>query len=658
MEQSTNSSAQYIARLAGLTVAVGVGAAVATGPGIALATASEQTTASQTPSGRETNEPADGTENKESTGTDPADLPSSRLDAEDEEGDDGDIEADDDLDTDEDVDVDDEDSDVDEDVDDDTDIDVVDEEPSAEEPDAVDEEPRDSDPAGDGAPEVPAGQSPANGSRTEIDDQDEEIDLSADDELADNDALDNDAPDVGQTELETGIDDTSVDGGSTQQASLRVASVNTTIPDDTETVELAMSEAAKVTTAAVAVNNTLLKTLSTMVEAMLAWARRQITAFFNLFTPKRTATSTSETLSVSALAAADDTSDRTAELQAMFDALKSGQTLTLKAGEIYRHSGNLYIRNDGVKINGNGATLLATNSDTSSLWVVANNVSVSNLNVTGATGLARNDSTYRAGMVVGRKTGVKLTDITITGGASAGLFVMGAYNFTFDRVTVRDTAADGIQITEGAYKGIINNAKIERTGDDAIAVVSYQGGLASHDIVINSPVVDTTKQRGLVVTGGYNITFNKINVKRTALSAVFVGNQRTDVYSTSSVSNVVVKGGTITGAHTYKGDPMSVILLTSENPNATITKVTISDITVVDPSPSAYSVIGHARMGGGKISSVVYKNISLTGKTLLYAVGTNAPGTYTATGFKAWGIPIMASLFTTTKRGTCATWAC
>jgi hypothetical protein len=49
--------------------------------------------------------------------------------------------------------------------------------------------------------------------------------------------------------------------------------------------------------------------------------------------------------------------------------------------------------------------------------------------------------------------GVKLNDITITGAAAAGVLLDGASNFVLDRVTVRDSRADGIHLTRGSNHG-------------------------------------------------------------------------------------------------------------------------------------------------------------------------------------------------------------
>jgi hypothetical protein len=370
----------------------------------------------------------------------------------------------------------------------------------------------------------------------------------------------------------------------------------------------------------------------------LAAARRQL----GLAQESTEATSTvAAARTTTALTAAATAPDRTAELQAKLDALKPGGTLTLDP-VTYLHSGNLYIRVTGTHIVGNGATLQATNPATSAVWVEADNVSISNLKLAGQVGATRIGSTNATGLIIGRRAGVSVSDVTVTGGASAGMMLIGSTNFRLDRVTIRDTAADGIQLTDGASNGQLNNVRTERTGDDGIAVVSYAGtgGKLSHDIVVNSPIVNGSVQRGLVVTGGDRITFNNINVSNTALSGVFIGNQLEPTYSTQSATNIKVIGGTITSANSAT-TPTGAITVLSQNPGSLVSNITVSNVSIVNTAWQAVFNIGHANYGGGAITNVAYTNIAIKNWwPFLFAIGTNAPGTYIATGFTMNGKPI------------------
>jgi hypothetical protein len=350
---------------------------------------------------------------------------------------------------------------------------------------------------------------------------------------------------------------------------------------------------------------------------------------------------TSEGELVTALAAPAAVVDDTAALQASFDALRPGDTLTLQA-RTYYYSDNLYIRRSNVQVNGNGATLYSTNPDAAAVVIQGNSVTVQNLNLSAPTGQVRNDSTSRTRLVFGGNGNV-IRDVTITGGASAGVYITGASNFLLERVTVQDTAADGVQITNGSNNGVLNNVTTLRTGDDAIAIVSYQYPALGtvHDIVINNPVVNGAAQRGLVVTGGERITFNNINVSNTKLSGVWIGSQPAPFY-TQSVNGVTVNGGVLTNTNSG-GLPLGAVAVVAQNPGTIVSNVTIQNLSIVNTPPSSYTNVGLYAQGG-TFSNIAFRNIAIWQPIPVlplpfFTLGT-VPGTYTATGFTANGVPV------------------
>ena len=332
------------------------------------------------------------------------------------------------------------------------------------------------------------------------------------------------------------------------------------------------------------------------------------------------------------LAKGDPPGDRTAELQATFDQLKPGETLTLDP-VTYQHGGIIYIRVPGVVINGNGATLQATNDPTSALWIVADNVSMSNLNLTAPLSGPRYYETDQHKIVVGAN-GVRLSNITITGSASAGIYIAGS-NFRVDRVTVRDTRADGIDVTAGASNGEINDSTTERTGDDAFAVVSLiQEPEPCRNIVINSPVVNGTTAggRGILVQGGENIVVRNIRVSQTSFAGVYISSVG-DPFNTRSTNGVQISGGSVTGGNVAPTVPMGAVNVSSDHAGYGVTNVTISDLTIVDTPPSAQSNIAVGATNGGALNNVAFQNIRIRQGTDLPAISSNVPaGSYTASG--------------------------
>ena len=335
------------------------------------------------------------------------------------------------------------------------------------------------------------------------------------------------------------------------------------------------------------------------------------------------------------LAKGDPPGDSTAELQAKFDQLKPGETLKLQP-LTYLHGGIIYIRVAGVLINGNGATLQSTNDPTSGVWIVADNVSVSNLNLTAPLGGPRYYNTDQHKIVVAAN-GVRLSNVTVTGSASAGIYIAGS-NFRVDRATVRDTRADGIDITAGASNGEVNDSTTERTGDDGFAVVSLiQEPEPCRNIVINSPVVNgagsaTVAARGILVQGGENIVVRNIKVSQTSLAGVLISSAG-DPFNTRSTNGVEVSGGSVTGGNLSPSVPMGAVAVSSDHAGYSVTNATISDLTIIDTPPSAQTNIAVETTNGGALSNVAFQNIRIRQGTELPAISSNVPpGSYTATG--------------------------
>lgn len=344
-------------------------------------------------------------------------------------------------------------------------------------------------------------------------------------------------------------------------------------------------------------------------------------------------------------AEADPPEDSTTALQAQFDQLKPGETLTLQR-RTYQHGAILYIRVPGVKINGNGATLEATNDPTSAVQITADNVSVRNLNLTAPLSGPRYNDTDQHKIVVGAN-GITLSDINITGSASVGVYVVGS-NFRLDRLNIRDTRADGIQINAGASNGQVNDSTTERTGDDGFAVVSYTEQLLGYhtepcrNIVINSPTVNGTTGggRGILVQGGENIVIHNIKVSQTSLAGVYVSSVG-DPFYTQSTNGVEISGGSVTGANVSPSVVMGAVAVSSDHAGYSVTNATISDLTIINTPPSARANIAVMSTNGGVLSNIGLRNIRIQQGTDLPAISSNAlPGSYTASGITMNGQPV------------------
>jgi len=331
--------------------------------------------------------------------------------------------------------------------------------------------------------------------------------------------------------------------------------------------------------------------------------------------------------------------DSTAWLQSKLDALGPGETLTLAPGT-YQHSGVLRLGVAGAQLDGNGATLQATNDATSAVEILADNVTVSNLNLTAPLSGRRYAADEQQRLLV-RGNGATVNDVSITGSAAAGVLISGASGFTLDRVTVRNTRADGIHMTNGANDGRVINAVTEATGDDGVAVVSYGTEPQCHDIVIESPRVNGTNYgRGISVVGGQNISYRNIAVSQSYAAGVYIADEGSP-WNTASVSDVEVLGGTVSGANVSTNVQNGAVLVYSGNANQGVNGVTVSGLTISDTPASANRNVG-IMLDAGSVNGVALNNIALQNtQAAPFEKSPRVPGGgYTTSGWTLNGAPI------------------
>lgn len=335
---------------------------------------------------------------------------------------------------------------------------------------------------------------------------------------------------------------------------------------------------------------------------------------------------------------AKSVADSTSELQARFDALPPGGSITLDP-VTYPHSGVLVIRVPGVRIDGNGATLQATNDSTSAVKLAADNIALSNVTLAAPREGQRFSGLDQHKLVV-TGNGVSVSGVNVDGSAAAGVFVFGARDFRIDNVSISGTRADGLHMTHGAAGGSVSNVRTNQTGDDGIAVVSYQNDPApTTDIRISGvDVAGTTWGRGLTVVGGRNIAVQGFSVANTSSAGVYVASEGAP-YFTRSVEAVSIADGSVTNANTNPGVIQGGVLVTAQNPGSPVRDVQISNVTVSNTPASAQKDVGIVA-DGAPVEGVRLDNVRINGSTVepLY---TNIPGgSFQTSGWTLDGQPI------------------
>lgn len=332
--------------------------------------------------------------------------------------------------------------------------------------------------------------------------------------------------------------------------------------------------------------------------------------------------------------------DSTQSLQAQIDSLKPGGTLTL-AQQTYSHGGVIDVRVPDVTIDGNGATLTATNDETSAVKITADGVRVTNLNVSAATGDKRWTGVNQQKIVVSGHRD-KLSNISVNGSAAAGVFVDGAQDFDLENITVNGTRADGVHVTGGSVNGRIDNVKTQQTGDDAIAVVSYGNEQPSKHIDIRNVTVSGTRWgRGISVVGGQDVSIHDFAVSNTSAAGLYIATEGAP-YFTDSVQSVTVDNGSITSANHDPDVVQGAVLVYSGNQGKSVRDVKVSAVTIASTAPTAERNVGVVA-DGGTLGAISLNGINITGSDLP-AMHSEAPSdSFTTAGWTVDGKSVDAN---------------
>lgn len=243
----------------------------------------------------------------------------------------------------------------------------------------------------------------------------------------------------------------------------------------------------------------------------------------------------------------DDAVPDDAAIEQALAALRPGDWLVFPPGR-YLQARSLYVRTPDVTLYGAGAELQATSTTDQTLGVRASGVRVLGFQLSAAADQRQNTvesarlSVKPADDQAPALTGVLVRGNVITSGASAGIYVSRTNGFTIAENQVSGTLADGIHVTGGATRGRVAYNRVQSTGDDGVAVVSYLGDAApvSEVLVEQNRVDHMPWGRGISVVGGDGVTVRGNRVRDvTRAAGILVA--REDGWRTRASQRVLVE---------------------------------------------------------------------------------------------------------------------
>ncbi|WP_219642063.1 right-handed parallel beta-helix repeat-containing protein [Cohnella sp. CFH 77786] len=248
----------------------------------------------------------------------------------------------------------------------------------------------------------------------------------------------------------------------------------------------------------------------------------------------------------------DGKSDDTAAIQAAVNKVgKSGGGVVFFPNGVYKVSDSIVVSHDRVTLEGQswGAELRMVKHPKRIIVIEGSwDNTVKNLKLTlGLSNVTRHDQDF--GIYV--TNGASHFLIERIFGNGKGIMVRGnVATGTIRDNRIQNTLADGIHLTGGARYILVTGNELSNTGDDSIAVVSYQSQkVLTKQIVIAGNTVRNSRSRGIAHVGGYQVEIRDNRIQGTASSGILV--DRDNNYQTYSPVNTLIEGNTVTGAGTY-----------------------------------------------------------------------------------------------------------
>ncbi len=261
--------------------------------------------------------------------------------------------------------------------------------------------------------------------------------------------------------------------------------------------------------------------------------------------------------------------------------------------------------------------------------------------------LTRNPNTSRevlrwsCALFVWSCSNLTILNVNVDGAGATGIYTSLLDVFTFEHLTVQNTRADGVHMTNQTRYGIVESPITRYCGDDGVAVVSYTFDVGiCRDIKVYSPrCMGEIGGRGVAVVGGQDITYHNVYVERTSASAIYVASEETVNVTTLGCKDIRIIGGEVVNGNTAAAiDHGSVTLYNGQQPAGYILEnVSIEGIRIRDSRRTASAnVIVNTNSNSGALRRIQFAQFTIEGGVNLNYYAGGAPDSATQVNRYAW----------------------
>jgi hypothetical protein len=319
-------------------------------------------------------------------------------------------------------------------------------------------------------------------------------------------------------------------------------------------------------------------------------------------------------------AVGDGRTDNTRAVQRAFDYAKAnGAAVFIPAGT-FNHSGTLV--GDGITVFGTGdsSLLKATRYGQEALILRGTGGAVSNIHLSGMDG-ARGSGVNAVGIFVDGAQQFSIENVHLDHGSDAGIFAMRAGYGHIANNLIENTKSDSIHMTAGSHDIVVEQNRVLHSGDDGIAVVSYQGnGKVSHITIRHNDVRYNNWGRGISTVGGSYVLIERNNIVGGTADRAGIYIAAESEYMTESVHKIRVTRNTLMDAG-GSGSGHGAITAYNSRVDLVNDDIIVTDNDIYNPRGVGIKVVGTGEQWLAAYNNRLHADSS---QRLLWNVSANA----------------------------------
>jgi Right handed beta helix region len=264
----------------------------------------------------------------------------------------------------------------------------------------------------------------------------------------------------------------------------------------------------------------------------------------------------------------------------------TGLTMTFPSGTYLLDNRSLHQINDytGTLRFASGARLLSRDADRTGLYFYGGAPRIEGL-VLMTRRLSATRQLDAPMLYLNSCAGPVLTNVTVEGGAGAGIVLRQSHDASLSDIIVRDVLADGLDLFN-CSRFTVSDVSTDHTGDDGVAVLDYRDGPRITGGMLRNIRVRNGDTRGITMVGPSGVTLDNFQIEDTRGSGLLIGEDAANGLrvpdACTAINGVIRRAGHRAVAGPYSGNRYGIEVACSD-------RVELRDIRIIDSATRGLS---------------------------------------------------------------------